>query len=158
MPDTSRIRGVSDNGTSRLLAGISVLVIEDHQDTREMFESYLRFCGATLVTIVQDAERALAYLHGQHIDAITTDLPVQPERAVDFVTQVRSRPKYEKTPIIAVSGWTAKSFDPVAVGFTAFLLKPIELDQLVGTIRSLVAVTEVTEAAARNPAPPPAPK
>jgi CheY-like chemotaxis protein len=119
--------------------GISVLVIEDHQDTAEMFESYLRYCGAELVTIVRDAESALAYLNGQHIDAITTDLSVQPEHAVDFVSQVRSRPEYEKTPIIAVSGWTAKSFDPVAVGFTAFLLKPIDLDQLVGTIRSLVA-------------------
>ena len=117
----------------KLLAGLSVLVIEDHQDTLDMFEMYLEYCGAH-VTKTRNAEGALAYLSGQPLDAIMTDVSVHPQRAADFVSEVRSHSEYKETPVIAVSGWTATDFDPIGIGFTAFMLKPIDLDTLIGTL------------------------
>jgi CheY-like chemotaxis protein len=126
-------------GTPPLLAGLSVLVIEDDQDTLDMFEAYLHYCGAQ-VTAMRSAEEALAYLSRQRVDAITTDVS-NPRRGAEFVSQVRKRPGCDRTPVIAVTGWAAKEFDPTAGGFTAFMHKPIDLDNLAGTLRRLTRRT-----------------
>jgi two-component system, chemotaxis family, CheB/CheR fusion protein len=127
-------------GTPPLLAGLSVLVIEDDQDTLDMFEAYLHYCGAQ-VTAMRSAEQALAYLSRRRVDAITTDVSVDPRRGAAFVSQVRSRPGCDGTPVIAVTGWAAKDFDHIGAGFTAFMHKPIELDDLAGTLRRLARPT-----------------
>jgi CheY-like chemotaxis protein len=122
---------------SPVLAGLSVLVIEDDQDTLDMFEAYLHYCGAE-VTATRSAAEALAYLSSQCVDAITTDVSVDPRRGAEFVSQVRSRPGCNVTPVIAVTGWAARDFDPIAAGFTAFMQKPIDLDDLARTLLRLV--------------------
>jgi hypothetical protein len=43
--------------------------------------------------------------------------------------------------MIAVTGWAAKDFDSIAAGFTAFMQKPIELDELAGTLRRVARPT-----------------
>jgi len=55
MPDESRLRG----RTSEPLAGIHVLIVDDHDDTRDLLEQTLRFQGA-IVTSVATAREALA--------------------------------------------------------------------------------------------------
>jgi CheY-like chemotaxis protein len=67
-----------------------------------------------------------------------TDVSVHRQRVAEFVGQIRSRPQYTTTPVIAVSGWTAAFLDPVATGFTAFMLKPVDLDDLAGTLLSVI--------------------
>jgi two-component system, chemotaxis family, CheB/CheR fusion protein len=122
-----------------VLSGVRVLVIENDVDNLDMFAQYLQHCGAK-VTTAQTGTAALRCLAEQHIDAIMTDLSALKGSGIeDFLQHVRGIPEYTRTPIIAVTGWQEK--DVVCrceAAFSAYLLKPVDLDDLSTTIINLV--------------------
>jgi two-component system, chemotaxis family, CheB/CheR fusion protein len=131
---------LSPSGASpSALSGICVLVIENDPDNLEMFAEFLRHCGAK-VTGALSGTTALRCLVDQHVDVITTDLSILKGSGIsEFLRHIRSMPEHALTPIIAVSGWQERDItSPGEAAFSAFMLKPINLDDLSETILRLV--------------------
>jgi CheY-like chemotaxis protein len=123
------------------LSGVSLLVVENDTDNLDMFAMFLRHCGAHVIT-AQTATAALRCLTPQRIDAIVTDVSALKDMgAANFLRDVRDMPHHNDTPVIAVTGWSEKDPKVTAACFTAFLLKPVNLDEVAATIIRLVKRT-----------------
>jgi len=116
------------------LAGIRVLVAEDHDDTRYVFEEVLRSLGATITTVAL-AREALDLVAVS--DVIVTDLAMPGEDGVWLLEQVnaRSRP----IPVIVVSGFAESHVPRLAQApFARKLLKPVDPWRLAEVILEVV--------------------
>ena len=109
------------------LAGIRVLVVEDHSDSRDILEQMLRFCGA-VVSTASTAVDALAAV--PLADIIVTDFALPPaEDGVWLLEQVNQLPR--RIPVVLVSGFSEHHDERLAAApFALKLLKPIEPEKL----------------------------
>jgi CheY-like chemotaxis protein len=125
----------ADDATSRL-AGIHVLVVEDHDDSRDLWERVLRYAGA-LVTAARSARQALDLCATVRPDVVVTDLSMPDQDGIWLAEQIRDRG--EQMPLIAVSGYSEIFGARLqAAPFARVLQKPIDPWQLVETIASVV--------------------
>jgi CheY-like chemotaxis protein len=118
------------------LSARSIVVVEENIDNLDVFAAFLRGCGAH-VFAAQCVDVALQYLSASAVDVIMTDVSVLWPDAAAFVDRVRSIPRHETTPILAVTGWTEKDVHPAECGFTAFMQKPVDLDRLAAELLRL---------------------
>lgn len=104
------------------LSGIHVVLVEDHQDSRELFEQVLRMNGAS-VTAAASAPAVLGALASAHI--VITDIFLPGEDGVWLLAQVQQLPR--AIPVIALTG-ISPAHDPqlAAAGFARTFLKPID--------------------------------
>jgi CheY-like chemotaxis protein len=140
--DFSALRGVvawamgqaPGHATFEPLAGIRIVIAEDHDDTRDILEQVLRRLGAT-VTAVAIAREALGMV--STADIIVTDLAMPEENSVWLLEQVNQHPR--PIPIIAVSG-SAESLVPrlAQAPFARKLLKPVDPWALAEVIAEVV--------------------
>ena len=104
------------------LAGIRLVIAEDHDDTRDVLEQVLRRLGAT-VTAVALAREALGMV--TEADIIVTDLAMSEEDGVWLLEQVNQHPR--PIPVIAVSGAAESQVPRMAQApFARKLLKPVD--------------------------------
>jgi CheY-like chemotaxis protein len=131
----------SEDGMLRItdLAGITVLLVDDDQDSVEILALFLGVCGATVRAARSGAE-GLAYLDTEpRIDVLVTDCAMPGVDGIELVKAMRTRPKHSAVPAIAVSGYPEKYFESDAERFSAFILKPIDVDVLAATVKRLAA-------------------
>lgn len=89
---------------TQALQGLSILVVDDHHDTVDMFQQYLTLCGAH-VTGAGSAKTALAMLENQTVDAALVDLRMPREDGWSFLSQLRgSRITSAHASVFAISG------------------------------------------------------
>lgn len=127
-----RLRGIrGGGGASQLpdLSRLSIVILEEDTDNREVFATFLRACGAHVVP-TRTVDLALRYLELTSVDVIMTDLAVLPASGAQFTDAVRRIARHEHTPILAVTGWAEKDVSTAECGFTAFMQKPVDLDRL----------------------------
>jgi CheY-like chemotaxis protein len=104
------------------LAGVRVLVVEDHEDSREFMEQSLRLLGAT-VTAVTSAREALAVV--PQTDIVIADVALRGEDGIWLCEQVRELPR--PVPVIACSGYTKEQVPGMKEGgFARIALKPVD--------------------------------
>jgi CheY-like chemotaxis protein len=104
------------------LVGMRVLVVEDHDDTRDLLAQVLEHVGARVIAS-PSADEALAHL--DQVDVIVTDIAMPVHDGFWLLHQIRRY--YASTPVIAVSGFSdlqAKALREAA--FTKVLRKPID--------------------------------
>ena len=118
------------------LAGIHVLVVEDHDDSREIWESVLRYSGA-LVMGANTARQGFQFYTMLRPDIVVTDLAMPGEDGIWLAEQLRARG--ERMPIIAVTGY-APIFAERLPGatFTRVMQKPVDPWHLVEAVAALV--------------------
>ena len=122
--------------TPHVLHGLSILVIDDHHDTVDMFQQYLTLCGAQ-VTGAGSAKAALAVLESHTVDAAVVDLRMLREDGWSFLSQLRaSRTASAHAAVFAISGERYDQLD-AASGFAGYFLKPVDLDALVAALAAL---------------------
>jgi CheY-like chemotaxis protein len=104
------------------LGGIRVLVVEDHDDSRDLLEQVLGHVGA-LVFVSRSADEALAHI-GQ-VDVVVTDIAMPRHDGFWLLHEVRR--SHRPVPVIAVSGYSdlqEKALREAA--FASVLRKPID--------------------------------
>jgi hypothetical protein len=123
------------------LDGISVLVVDDHEDSRELIATMLQGLGAT----VRDASGASAgfdLLRTHRPDVLVSDLEMPGESGYELIHQVRSLSPEAGglTPAIALTAYARpEDRDRVlAAGFQAHVAKPALPEDLAAAITSLV--------------------
>jgi CheY-like chemotaxis protein len=118
------------------LAGTHVLVVEDHDDSRDLWERVLRYAGA-LVTAAGSAHQALELCASVRPDVVVTDLAMPDEDGIWLAEELRARGA--QVPIIAVSGYSAVFGARLrSAPFKLVLQKPIDPWRLVEAVISVV--------------------
>lgn len=110
----------------------SVLVVEDHDDTRLMLRTLLELRGNVAVVEAANGEMAIALATNVHIDLILidADLPVIDGYAATM--RIREHTPTHEIPIVMMSGHAepAAQLRAYAAGCTEYLVKPFSLDGL----------------------------
>ena len=122
------------------LAGHSVLLLEDHPDSRELLAQALRSAGAA-VAAFGAAKEAFAALDRVRPSVIVADIALPDEDGYSFIRRVRAcpTPAIQSVPAIAVTAYatTADRAEALTVGFQRHLPKPIDPGRLVQAIYEL---------------------
>jgi CheY-like chemotaxis protein len=126
------------------LKGVTALVVDDEVDS-------LMFCGRLLedrgakVLLAVDAQQALEALRSERVDILVSDIGMAHEDGYALIAQMRALPdeRVARLPAIAVTAY-ARAEDRqrmLLAGFQMHIGKPIEPQELIAGIASLVGVT-----------------
>ena len=123
------------------LNDIHVLVVDDYNDTLELFSAALEQCGGNVLK-ARTARDALTIIKTVRLNAIISDLAMPAEDGLWLVEQLR-RLKSDQggsIPAIAVTAHRDRynAERVIALGFEAFLTKPVDPFNLARTVASLV--------------------
>jgi signal transduction histidine kinase len=116
-----------------LLKQVSVVVVDDHYDSREMLATLFERTGARVFRC-ESAEDALATLRARDIALMVADLAMPDVDGYELIRRVRV--SYPGLPAVAVSA-CARSEDrgrALSCGYSAYCAKPIEQTQLLQTV------------------------
>ena len=118
----------------------TVLVADDHADTRELLIALLNRAGfATLAA--EDGQEAIDVTHESHPDLILMDLQMPVVDGWEAARQIKAQPESKNTPIIALTA-DARGDDRLQAaqaGCDAFHPKPIDRDALARQIETLLS-------------------
>jgi PAS domain S-box-containing protein len=126
--------------TAISLEGCSILLLEDHADSRELLVQALRNAGGD-VAAFGAASEAFAALERMRPSVIVADIALPDEDGYTFIRRVRTHasPSIQAIPAIAVTAYAAAPdrAEALDVGFQQHLAKPIDSARLVHAIHEL---------------------
>jgi PAS domain S-box-containing protein len=125
------------------LDDLTILVVDDQQDSREILATLLEQRGARVVQS-ESAESALQVMQQQRIHLLVADIAMPRIDGYELIRRLRATG--DQTPAIAVTAF-ARSDDrryALECGYTAYLSKPIESRVFARTARGLVPASAVT--------------
>jgi PAS domain S-box-containing protein len=136
-------RGPLGTDAARQLEGITVLVVEDDEDTRELVNRLLAECGARVLT-ASSAASALERFEADSPDILISDIGLPGEDGYSLITRIRNLDGAggSRVPAIALTAF-ARSEDrtrALQAGFQAHLAKPVEPVELVATVASFASM------------------
>lgn len=117
-----------------------VLIVEDSDDIRQMWTTWLRYWGF-VIDEARDGAEAVRKARHQRPDLVLMDLCMPVQDGFSATSQLRSHPPTADVPVLAISAL----MDPPAgdraraAGCDAFLAKPIDPQQLLAHIRAAFA-------------------
>ncbi|HYN12694.1 MAG TPA: response regulator [Burkholderiales bacterium] len=129
-------------GESNSLISRTIVVVDDHDDTRAFMQAALEGAGYD-VRITSDGAQALALLGERHADLLITDIFMP--RQEGFETISRCKAEFPQTRIIVMSAGTipgmAHDFLATAAHLRigATLRKPFTVEQLLDTVRRVLS-------------------
>lgn len=118
------------------LAGRTVLVIEDHKDSRDLLTTILASLEAHVLTAgtVEQAMREVRFCR-PHL--IVSDIKLPDGTGIDFMKWLRTQPRGVRIPSIAITAW-GNHFPAQAAGdFDAYMNKPLDFDRFSAVAVSL---------------------
>jgi len=121
------------------LAGLRVLVVDDEEDARQLVSAVLAPCDVR-VRVAASASEALAALEREPFDAVVSDIGMPGEDGYAMIASIRARPTLGRMPVIALTAF-ARSEERakiLAAGFDTHLSKPVEPDELIAVVSSVV--------------------
>jgi CheY-like chemotaxis protein len=122
------------------LSGICVLVIDDDDDARATIAATLHHAGATM-TSASAGDHALDDLTQFLPDVIVCDIRMPRLDGVAFIAQLRGRSREHGAgiPVVGITAYPEAfaAGDTAALGFAAFLPKPLDLEELCRVVRSV---------------------
>ncbi len=135
---------IKDHSTRRTIAGVRVLAVEDHDDTRELVATILREHGA-VVFAAPGTREAMDLFETTEFDVLVADIGMPDQDGYTLMRWIRSRPADHGglMPAIALTAY-ARAEDraqALAAGFTRHLAKPVDGGALVSAIAALSTAT-----------------
>jgi DNA-binding response OmpR family regulator len=118
-----------------------VLLVESHEDSRDMYADYLRACGF-MVQTADTTDDGL--LRASDADVIVTEICVHGSfDGVELVGRLREADETKETPIIVLTACAFASDEQraLAAGCDVFLPKPCLPGRLLSEIRGVGATT-----------------
>jgi CheY-like chemotaxis protein len=129
----------ADDITDRL-DGLTILVVDDEPDTRELLRQGLEYCGAK-VKVAGSAFEALNGLKVGLPDILISDIGMPDSDGYDLIRQVRGLPAARggKIAAIALTAYTRTEdrLQALRAGYDMHVPKPVELAELVAVTASL---------------------
>jgi PAS domain S-box-containing protein len=115
-----------------------VLLVDDHDDAREMYSIVLRAAGHQ-VYAAEDGPSALAVLTRTPLDVAIVDIGLPGMDGYELARQIRSAPDGRKVTLIALTGYGLPDDHKrsSAAGFDRHLVKPVAPEDLQRAIESI---------------------
>ncbi|MBN4005681.1 MAG: response regulator [Nostoc sp. LPT] len=124
-----------------MLAGTQILVVDDDDDTRDFHTFVLEQAGA-MVTAVTSAKEALQVLAESEPDTLLSDIGMPEMDGYMLMRQVKALQanQAKQIPAIALTAYAGEINQQQALesGFQKHLSKPVEPDELVKAIATLI--------------------
>jgi len=131
----------TDNEPPQVLAGIQIVVVDDHEDSRDLLQQAFAFLGA-YVTTAATAEEAVQSV--KTADIVVTDFALKGNDGAWLLGQINASPR--PIPVILLSGFVEVQSAAIAEApFALKLLKPVDPIDLAQKIRAML------DAPARQP-------
>jgi PAS domain S-box-containing protein len=124
---TPAIKGVTEKANPQA-GGISILLVEDHEDTADVMSRLLRDKGYSVQTCATVAE-ALKMIRLREFNLVLSDIGLPDGTGIDLIREIR---QHSTTPAIALTGF-GKDQDIARykeAGFDAHLTKPVNFQKL----------------------------
>lgn len=120
------------------LDGLSILLVDDNRDNREMLADLLSHFGATVRT-ASNAEDALQQFKDAPAALVVTDVAMPGRSGMWLLEQLRLLPASAHVRVIALTGRALPDEQRRlrAAGFDGIMLKPVDTDDLVHAIAAL---------------------
>ncbi len=133
--DAAPVQAAHDSGS------LSLLLVEDHESTREVLARILRRCGHEVHAAATGAEALLLAQTVEHLDAVISDIGLPDQSGLDLMRELKVR--RPSLPGIALSGYGMEQDlkDARSAGFSGHLVKPVSLDQLRSLLAQLTAAS-----------------
>ncbi|MFN6566433.1 ATP-binding protein [Dendronalium sp. ChiSLP03b] len=129
--------------TNSILTGIQILVVDDDTDTREFYTFMLELAGAKVIAVASAVE-ALQALAESEPDILLSDIGMPETDGYMLMRQVKALQAHGKQiPAIALTAYAGDFNQQQALkaGFQKHLAKPIEPEELVNVIATLIGQT-----------------
>jgi PAS domain S-box-containing protein len=127
-----------------VLAGIRTLIVDDHDDARDLLASMVERAGGVAVTAAS-AREAREVLEHFTPEVLLLDIAMPEEDGYSLLRQIRaSGPTLAQVPAIATTAYAAEPDRLRArdAGFNGHLGKPLDFERLIAAIHELVSVAE----------------
>jgi two-component system, cell cycle response regulator DivK len=117
-----------------------IMVIEDHEDNRQILRDLLGSVGYELIE-ARDGETALTALASQRPDLILMDIQLPGIDGYEVTRRIKADPALRAIPIIAVTSYALSGEEDKArtAGCDAYVPKPYSPRQLLVKIREFLA-------------------
>ncbi len=125
--------GAAEPSLSRRLRGLSVLVIDDEKDSRDLMTHYLEDFGCQVETAVGGAD-GIRLARKTRPDLITLDLMMPEMSGAEVLKSLKSDPDTRDIPVIVVSIVAGEGHEGL-FGAVDLLTKPVEREDLLGALR-----------------------
>ena len=130
------------------LAGLSVMIVDDERDAREVLVAMLELRGAEVIAASSAAEAVEALAHATNVslpDVLVSDIGMPGEDGFELISKIRAMgPEHGgNIPAIALTAY-ARAEDRRRVleaGFQRHVAKPVEPSSLAGAVASLARRT-----------------
>jgi PAS domain S-box-containing protein len=123
------------------LDGLRTLVVDDHEDAREMVAEALGERGAA-VTVATSGREALELLERSEFDALVCDIAMPEMDGYELIRRLRAMEKANgrRMPAIALTALAHREdrLQALRAGFHAHVSKPVQLAELVITLAGVV--------------------
>jgi PAS domain S-box-containing protein len=120
------------------LQGMTMLVVDDSEDTTEMLQHLLEIGGAT-VEIATSGFEGLRLASEKEYDVVLSDISMPGMDGFEFLKKLRELPGKQDVPAIALTGF-GRPEDiqrAVAEGFHAHLTKPFDIENLATLLQKI---------------------
>jgi CheY-like chemotaxis protein len=126
---------------SSILYGLRILAVDDEPDARGLVKGVLEQYGADVVTAVSAGD-GLDALLGWKPDVLVCDIGMPGEDGYSLIRKVRALGPEQggTTPAIALTGYVRieERVRALEAGYQMFIPKPVEADELVSIVASLI--------------------
>lgn len=131
-----QFKPATDSNSLPSLSGLTLLVVEDDADVREVITLILKQCNAEVIT-ADSVEKALIEYKKQDPDVLISDISMPSTDGYSLIKQIRSDGYY--IPAIALTAHAREEDkqEALSAGFDLHLPKPIEPLKLVKSILEL---------------------
>jgi two-component system, cell cycle response regulator DivK len=121
---------------------VSVLIVDDSADSREMYEYALVYSGFRVLHADNGAD-GLSRAAEALPDVIVTDLCIPRIDGFELLARIQTDPRTDRIPVIVVSGSADAdaSQRAIAAGAAAFLLKPCSPESLIDEVRRALCLS-----------------
>jgi len=121
------------------LSGARILIVDDHEDSRDLLELALRRFGATTVT-AGSAEEAREHFVAFRPMLVISDIAMPDEDGCELARRLSASPGAAGVTFWAASAQceAAEVERALAAGFSRHFAKPLDFDALVGEVAALV--------------------
>jgi len=117
----------------------TILIVEDHQDTRETLRDYLEEFGYVVDTAVDGAD-GLRKVQARPVDLVITDLNMPHVSGLELLAAIKSHKLTPDVLVLSATGLISKAVEAMRLGAVNYLVKPVDLDQLTSEVRAVMRV------------------
>lgn len=117
-----------------------ILVVEDHEDNREILRVLLASAGYTMIE-AHDGETALTTAVSERPDLILMDIQLPGLDGFEATRRIKAEPALHEIPIIAVTSYALSGDEAKAraAGCDAYVAKPYSPIELLNKLREYLA-------------------